>query len=81
MLAVTVSLAMLLQIAGAPGGGTAGAPGDEEQVCKRVPVTGSLVRKERACKTRAEWRRLSERGNSVARAIVEHSAGRPFDQQ
>lgn len=77
MFVTTLSLVMMLQTAATPGGGTSTAPGADEQVCKRVPVTGSLVRKERACKTRAEWKRLSEQGNAVSRAIVEYGTGRP----
>ncbi|MDR6852776.1 hypothetical protein J2Y54_002296 [Sphingomonas sp. BE123] len=53
------------------------APDPNEKLCKRIDVTGSLARKERVCKTRAEWTRLADAGNSVARAIVEHGTGRP----
>lgn len=80
MFVATLSLMLLLQTAATPGGGTSTAPGADEEVCKRVPVTGSLVRKERACKTRAEWKRLSEQGNSVSRAIVEYGTSRPSGQ-
>lgn len=47
----------------------ASQPSDDDQRirCRRIPVTGSLVRVERVCKTVAEWRRLSERGNDVVR--------------
>lgn len=80
MFVATLSLMLLLQTAATPGGGTSTAPGADEEVCKRIPVTGSLVRKERACKTRAEWKRLSEQGNSASRAIVEYSTSRPSGQ-
>lgn len=41
---------------------------DETRIrCRRIPMTGSHVRVERVCKTVAEWRRLSERGNDVVR--------------
>lgn len=48
------------------------APSEDDQRirCRRIEITGSLVRRERVCKTVAEWRRLSERGNDVARDIV-----------
>ena len=49
----------------------------EERVCKRIEITGSIARKERVCKSRAEWMRLAESGNSAARAIVDHGVGRP----
>ena len=80
MFVATLSLMMLLQTAATPDGGTATAPGADEQVCKRIPVTGSLVRKERMCMTRAEWKRLSEQGNSASRAAVESGSSRPSGQ-
>lgn len=39
--------------------------------CRRVDVTGSLVKKYKVCKTNAEWNRLTDGGNRVARQIVE----------
>ena len=45
---------------------------------KTFKITGSLVRKERVCKTKAEWRQSEDWGNRRARAIMEHSAGRPL---
>lgn len=50
-----------------------------ERICRKIEITGSLVRKERVCKTKAEWRQIDEWGNRQGRAIIEHSAGRPFD--
>lgn len=44
---------------------------DQRIRCRRIDMPGSIIRRERVCKTLAEWRRLSERGNDVARAIVE----------
>ncbi len=64
---------------GAPGGVVTAAPSatpaadsDETTIrCRRLEVTGSLVRKERVCKTVAEWRRLSDRGNDNARDTMD----------
>ena len=39
--------------------------------CKRISVTGSLVKKEKVCKTNAEWDRLDGNGNRAARAIMD----------
>lgn len=53
---------------------TSAAPDDEaeQQIrCRRIAITGSLVRRERVCKTVAEWRRLSDRGNDNARAQMD----------
>ena len=38
--------------------------------CKRFQVTGSLVKKERICKTNAEWRAISEEQNRGAEDIM-----------
>ena len=38
--------------------------------CKRLAVTGSLVRKERICKTNAEWRAISEQQNRDADDLI-----------
>lgn len=43
---------------------------DDEIRCRRVAVTGTLISRNRVCKTVGEWRRLAERGNDVARAVV-----------
>lgn len=45
---------------------------DQQIRCRRMPVTGSLVRRERICRTIAEWRRLSDIGNDVARQQAEN---------
>ncbi len=45
---------------------------DQQIRCRRLPVTGSLVRRERVCRTTAEWRRLSDLGNDVARQQAEN---------
>ncbi len=39
--------------------------------CRRIAVTGSIVRKERVCRTVGEWRRMGEYGNGIARGIVD----------
>lgn len=66
---------LLLQVAAATGGVS---PPPAERVCRKIEITGSLVRKERVCKTKAEWRQVEEWGNRRARAIIEHSASRPL---
>ena len=50
---------------------------DQKIKCRRIEITGSLVRKERVCKTVAEWRANAESGNQNARDVVDHSRGRP----
>lgn len=56
----------------------AAASPQAERICRKIEITGSLVRKERVCKTKAEWRQSEDWGNRRARAIMEHSAGRPL---
>ena len=41
--------------------------------CKRISVTGSLARKNRVCKTNAEWERISRRENSEARRMLDRN--------
>lgn len=79
MSGMSVALAMLLQASATPAAVPA-STGAETPVCRRVEVTGSLARKERVCKTKAEWRAVDEDGNSRARAIVDYSTGRPSGQ-
>lgn len=58
----------------APAASTSAAPDDssDQQIrCRRIAITGSLVRRERVCKTVAEWRRLSDRGNDNARTQMD----------
>lgn len=76
MFIATWSLVALLQVAGAPAE-KAVAPvlAEDEKICRRIPVTGSLVRKERMCHTRAEWERMAEAGNRDARFITSGPTG------
>lgn len=39
--------------------------------CRRMTVTGSLARQERVCMTVAEWRSFNDRGNRIARDLVD----------
>lgn len=44
---------------------------DNKIRCRKLPVTGSLVKKTKVCRTVAEWRSISEKGNRNARDIIE----------
>jgi hypothetical protein len=74
-------LAILLQTAATPASAMPASTGTEAPICRRIEVTGSIARKERVCKTKAEWRQAEDFGNRRARAIIEHGTGRPFDMQ
>lgn len=41
--------------------------------CKRLATIGSLVRKERTCRTNAEWRAISEQQNRDADDLITRS--------
>ncbi len=52
-----------------PAAETSSVP-DQRIKCRKVQVTGSLVRKGKVCRTRAEWKRLQQLGNDAARLIA-----------
>ena len=41
--------------------------------CRKFAVTGSLVKKERVCRTNAEWRKISEQQNRDADDLISRS--------
>jgi hypothetical protein len=43
---------------------------DEQIKCRKVEVTGSLVKKGKVCRTIAEWRRIQQNGNDTARIML-----------
>lgn len=49
------------------------AAADPDQVvkCRKVEVTGSLLKKGKVCRTIAEWKEIQSNGNRTARAILE----------
>lgn len=53
---------------------------DQAIRCRPVRVTGSLVKKGKVCKTLAEWRRMTDTGNDLARRLVEDGTSRPGGQ-
>ena len=48
--------------------------------CRRVDVTGSLIKRGRVCRTVAEWNRQITNGNETARDVVDYSRSRPGGQ-
>jgi hypothetical protein len=59
-----------------PSDTTKAADGDDRVVCRRVDVTGSLIKRGRVCRTVAEWRRITENGNYNARKMVDEGTTR-----
>jgi hypothetical protein len=43
----------------------------EKVKCRWLEVTGSLVKKGYVCKTAADWKRIRENHNAVARSMIE----------
>ena len=50
---------------------------DQSIRCRRVDVTGSLVKKGKVCKTIAEWRAIMDNNNYLARKMIEDGTTRP----
>jgi hypothetical protein len=53
---------------------TAAADPDQAIKCRKVEVTGSLLKKGKVCRTIAEWKQIQENGNRTARAVLEQGA-------
>jgi hypothetical protein len=50
---------------------TAASDPDQAVKCRKVEVTGSLLKKGKVCRTIAEWKKIQANGNRTARAIAE----------
>lgn len=50
---------------------------DQAIKCRKIEVTGSLVKKGKVCKTVAEWRAIADNNNYLARKMVEDGTTRP----
>ncbi|WP_164115526.1 hypothetical protein [Sphingorhabdus sp. Alg239-R122] len=48
-------------------------PADSKIKCRKLEVTGSLVKRRKICRTIAEWREISRAGNRAARTMVDHA--------
>ena len=61
---ISEAIALLLTsaaLANAPGEAPA-PPADEQKICKKEQVTGSLARSRKTCMTRSQWNRLRDQG-------------------
>ena len=47
---------------------------DQAIKCRKVEVSGSLIKKGKVCRTVAEWKRIIDNGNRTARAVVQEGA-------
>ncbi|GAA3997603.1 hypothetical protein [Sphingomonas humi] len=71
MLSIVASLLLAAAQAGSPATTSATPPADPSmQVkCRRLPVTGSLARYTKECRTLAEWAKLDEGNRESATKI------------
>ena len=70
-IAMTASLLAAPVYAGENTKTSAAADPDQAIKCRKVEVTGSLVKKGKVCKTIAEWKEIQSNGNRTARAIAD----------
>jgi hypothetical protein len=56
------------------------ADADDRQICRRVDVLGSRVRKEKICRTRAEWDQVQQRAQETMRGIDRSASGAGWNQ-
>lgn len=70
-IALTASLSVSPSFANEGTTNPAAADPDQKIKCRKVEVSGSLIKKGRVCKTIAEWKIIQNNGNRTARAIVE----------
>ena len=73
IVALTLAVALSTMPAFANEGTSKPAAADPDQVvkCRKVEVTGSLLKKGKVCRTIAEWKQIQSNGNRTARAILE----------
>ena len=64
------SIAMTPALSNEPDRPAASDP-DQAIKCRKVEVTGSLLKKGKVCRTIAEWKKIQANGNRTARAIAE----------
>lgn len=43
----------------------------DRMICRRIEITGSLVKRGKVCKSAKEWDRITQRGNESARTVIE----------
>lgn len=74
LVALALPVGANAQTAAAQPAPAAAKPSDAEQdriICRRVEVTGSLVKRGKVCKPASEWARIIDRGNDNARRTIE----------
>lgn len=62
-------IGMTLQAASPAAGVQAVTADDGKPVCRRQSETGSLVRRTKTCRTKAEWRRIEQGAQETGRGM------------
>lgn len=71
ILVIAAGGAMLVAPASATGAGSGGSNTDDNRIiCRKMPETGSLVRRNKQCFTKAEWDRIAESQRAGAERLV-----------
>lgn len=68
---LTASLSVTPAFANESANTAAASDPDQAIKCRKVEVTGSLLKKGKVCRTIAEWKKIQANGNRTARAIAE----------
>lgn len=67
--AACLSAGIFLLAAPAMGATNPASQGDNKLVCKKSVETGSLVKARKVCRTKAEWRKVTETARKTTRDI------------
>jgi hypothetical protein len=70
-IALTASLSVAPAFANEETNKQAASDPDQVVKCRKVEVTGSLLKKGKVCRTIAEWKKIQANGNRTARAIAD----------
>lgn len=52
-------------------------PAADRRICKRMAATGSLVRRRKECRTKAEWDLIASAARENGQDMVDRNSGRP----
>lgn len=53
------------------------APPEEKKICRASAETGSLIKKRKACLTRAQWKAVDDQHEQEAHKMIQDSTTRP----
>lgn len=75
---VAVGLAMpSIAATGTTTADTTLAPPEEKKICRASTETGSLIKKRKACLTKAQWRAVDDQHEEEAHKMIKEATSRP----